>query len=229
MRRTVCLSTAGAQLVREALGSRLMLGFVIAGGAYYALLLASSALDGSALSLSLISVLAHGFVTAESIILYQRKEGRNLKHLSVFCLIGMIVMLTLCVFLGAVVMTLNMGYSAKTEEIMQLWAEANVAGNMPSMVATVAAAGLSGIGMLFLWKALGMCAGLMEHRDTRMKNWFLPAAAFSGLNALIILVMTVIWPSGVMNAAASLVSVARDGLLTALLAQTALRYRARTR
>ncbi len=229
MKRTVRLSPAAAQLVRDALDSRLMLGFVIASGAYYALLLVSSVLDGSAMSLSLVSILAQGFVTAESIILYQRKESRNLKHLSIFCLIGMIVTLALCVFLGAVVMTLNMEYSAKTEEIMQLWAEADMESGMPAMIATVAAAGLSGIEMLFLWKALGMCAGLMEHRDTAMRNWFLPAAGLSGLYALMLLAMNVIWPNGLVSVIASIVCAAREGLLTALLIQAALQYKSKIR
>ena len=67
MRRTVRLSPGTAQLVRDALGSKLMLGFVIVSGIYYGLLFASSILDGSVLSLSLVSILAQGFVTAESI------------------------------------------------------------------------------------------------------------------------------------------------------------------
>ena len=98
MKRTVRLSPAATQLVRDALNSKLMLGFAIISGIYYGLLFASSILDGSALSLSLVSILAQGFVTAESIALYQRKESRNLKHLSIFCLIGMSVTLALCVF-----------------------------------------------------------------------------------------------------------------------------------
>lgn len=229
MRRTVRLSPAAAQLVRDALNSKLMLGFVIVSGIYYGLLFASSILDGSALALSLVSILAQGFVTAESIALYQRKESRNLKHLSIFCLIGMIVTLALCVFLGAVVMTLNMEYSAKTEEIMQFWAEADIASGMPAMIATVVAAGLSGIEMLFLWKVLGMCANVMEHRDTAMRNWFLPAAVFSGLYALTLLAMNVISPSGIVSVFASLVCVAREGMLTALLIQAARQYSAKIR
>jgi hypothetical protein len=223
------MSPGAAQLVRDALGSKLMLGFVIASGIYYALLLVSSFLDGSALSLSLASILCQGFVTAESIILYQRKESRNLKHLSIFCLIGMIVMLALCVFLGAVVVTLNMEYGAKTEEIMQLWAEADIANGMPAMIATVAAAGVVGIAMLFLWKALGMCAGLMERKDTQMRNWFLPAAVSSGLYTLLLLAINVIWPVGVLSVFTSLVCVTRDGLLTALLIQAARDYGAKVR
>ena len=229
MKRTVRLSPAATQLVRDALNSKLMLGFAIISGIYYGLLFASSILDGSTLSLSLVSILAQGFVTAESIMLYQRKESRNLKHLSIFCLIGMIVTLTLCVFLGAVVMTLNMEYSAKTEEIMQFWAEADIANGMPAMIATVVAAGLSGIEMLFLWKALGMCAGLMEHRDTTVRNWFLPAAVASGLYALTLLAMSVIWPSGFFSVIASLLCVGREGLLTALLIQAARQYSAKIR
>ena len=229
MRRTVRLSPAAAQLVRDALGSKLMLGFVIVSGIYYGLLFVSNILDRSALSLGLISILSQGFVTAESIILYQRKESRNLKHLSIFCLIGMIVMLVLCVFLGAVVVTLNMEYSAKTEEIMQLWAENNMESSMPSMIATVAAAGVSGIEMLFLWKALGMCANVMEHRDTSMRNWFLPAAVAAGLYTAMTLAMAVLWPGGAVGVFSSLVCVVRDGLLTALLIQAARQYGASIR
>lgn len=229
MRRTVRLSPAGTQLVRDALGSKLMLGFVIVSGIYYGLLFVSNILDRSALSLGLISILSQGFVTAESIILYQRKESRNLKHLSVFCLIGMIVMLALSVFLGAVVLTLNMEYSAKTEEIMQLWVENNMESSMPSMIVTVAAAGVSGIEMLFLWKALGMCANVMEHRDTSMRNWFLPAAVVSGLYAVMTLAMAVIWPGSAAGVFSSLVCVARDGLLTALLIRAARDYGAKVR
>ncbi len=228
MRRTVRVLPAGPKLVLDALGSRLMRDFVIAGVIYYALLLIANVIEGGALIPSMVPILAQGFVTAESIILYQRRKSTNLRHLSLYCLIGMIVMLLLCLFLGAVVLALNMEYKARTEEIMQLWTEANVANSMPSMIATVAAAGLNGIEMLFLWKALGMCAGLLEG-GSEMKNWFLPAAVFAGLNTAAILILTLLQPGSVFGAAAALVSVVRDGLLTALLIQAARQYSARIR
>ena len=223
MKRTIRFAAAGPQIIREALNSRLLQGFVIASGTYYALLLASSFLDGSALSLGLISILCQGFVTAESIILYQRKESRNLKHLSIFCLTGMIVMFLLCLFLGSVVLTLKgLESGAQTEEIMQMLADMDLSQNMPYMIATVVAAGLNGLEMLFLWKTFGMCADIME-RKGELKNWFLPAAIAAGLNTAMIFVLTVLQPGGVLGAAAALVSVVRDGLLTVLLAKTAMR------
>ncbi len=227
MRRNIRNAAAGSQIIWDALNSRLLLPFVIACGAYYALLLISNALDGSALIPSLISILIQGFVTAESIILYQRKESRNFRHLSVFCLIGMIVMFLLCLVLGSVVMTLkSLESGAQTEEIMQLLADMELSENMPYMIATVAAAGLNGLEMLFLWKTFGMCANILEHKG-ELKNWFLPAAVTAGLNTAMIFVLTVLQPGGVLNAVTALVSVARDGLLTVLLAQAAMGYKER--
>lgn len=225
MKKNPLLSSAGTQLVRDALGGRLMLCFVIACGMYYALMIVSNMTGGNDLILSLILILAQGFVTAESMILYQRKESRNAKHLSVFCLIGMIVLFLIFLFLGAVVLTLNMEYSAKTEEILQLWADADLSSGMPYMIATVASVGLGGLTMLFLWKVLGMSAVLMEHKGT-LKNWFLPAAVMLALYTAMNLALTILQPGNALNIAVALVSIVRDGLLTALLAQTAMRCRA---
>lgn len=225
MKKITRLSSAGAQIVRDALGGKWMLSFVIACGMYYALMLVSNLTGGSDMILGLVLILAQGFVTAESMILYQRKESRNVKHLSVFCLIGMIVMFLLFLFLGAVVLTLNMEYSAKTEEILQLWADADLSSGMPYMIATVVTIGLGGLTMLFLWKALGMSAALMEHKGG-LKNWFLPAAISLALYTAVNLALTILQPGNALNMAVALVSVVRDGLLTVLLAQTAMRCRA---
>lgn len=225
MKKNTRFSSAGAQLVRDALGSKLMLCFVIACGMYYALLLIFNMLGGGDLTLSLVLILAQGFVTAESIILYQRKESRNLRHLSVFCLIAMIALFLLCLFLGAVVMTLkSMESGAQTEEIMEFLASADLSSDMPYMIATVVSVGLGGLTMLFLWKALAMSAGLLEHQG-ELKNWFLPAAVASGLGAAVTLALAAFQPGNAFNMAVVLVSVVRDGLLTALLAQTAIRCR----
>ena len=224
MKKTTRFSPAGSQLVLEALGSKLMLAYVIACGTYYALMLAFMMTGGADMIVSLVTILAQGFVTAESVILYQRKESRNLKHLSVFCLIAMIVMFLLCLFLGAVVLTLNMEYSAQTEEILQLWEDAELSSGMPFMIATVAFVGLSGLTMLFMWKALGMSAALLEHKG-ELKNWFLPAAITSALSAAATLILTILQPGSAFSAAMAAVSVARSGLLTALLARTAVQCR----
>ena len=226
MKKTIRLSAAGSQLVRDALGSKLMLGFVTACGMYYALLLIFNMLGGGDLTLSLVLILAQGFVTAESIILYQRKESRNLRHLSVFCMIAMIALFLLCLFLSAVVMTLKtMESGAQNEEIMEFLAEADFSSDIPYMIATVVSIGLGGLTMLFLWKALGMSAALMEHKG-ELKNWFLPAAVTAALSAAVTLILAVLQPGNAFNMAVALVSAARDGLLTALLAQTAVRCRA---
>jgi hypothetical protein len=226
IKKNVRLSPAMPQLVRDALGSRLMLAYVIASAVYYALLLVSNMAGGTDLLLALSMILAQGFVTAESMILYQRKESRNLRHLSAFCLIAMIIMFLLCLFLGMVVLTLNMEYSARTEEIMQLWAEADLGTGMPFMIVTVVSVGLSGLTLLFLWKALGMCADWLEHRG-QARNWFLPAAIASALGAALTLAMTLLQAESIPGAAANLLSVIRDGLLAALLIQAAARYKAR--
>ncbi len=226
MRKTIRLSSAGPQLVRDALASKLMLGFAIACGMYYALLLIFNMLGGGDLTLSLVLILAQGFVTAESIILYQRKESRNLKHLSVFCLIAMIALFLLCLFLGAVVMTLKtMESSDQTEEIMEFLAQTDLSSDMPYMIATVVSVGLGGLTMLFLWKALAMSAALLNHQG-ELKNWFLPAAITAALSTAGTLILSVLQPGNTFNMAITLVSVARDGLLAALLAQTAMRCRA---
>lgn len=226
MKKITRFSSAGTQLVRDALGSKLMLGFVIACGVYYALLLVFNLLGGGDMTLSLVLILAQGFVTAESIILYQRKESRNLKHLSVFCLIAMIALFLLCLFLGAVIMTLkSMESGVQTEEIMEFLAEADLSSDFPYMIATVVSVGLGGLAMLFLWKALAMCAALLNHQG-ELKNWFLPAAITAALSTAMTLALTALQPGNAFSMAISLISVARDGLLTALLAQTAMRYRA---
>ena len=227
MKKTVRLSAAGQQLVRDAISGKLMLGFVIACGIYYALLLIFNILGGGGLTLSLVLILAQGFVTAESIILYQRRESRNLKHLSVFCLIAMIALFMLCLFLGSVIMTLkSMESGEQTEEIIAFLAEADLSSDMPYMIATVASVGLGGLTMLFLWKALAMSAALLNHQG-ELKNWFLPAAVASALSTAVTLALTALQPGDAFNITIALVSVVRDGLLTALLAQTAIRCKAK--
>ena len=226
MKKISRLSSAGAQLVRDALGSKLMLAFVIVCGLYYVLLLAAQAFGGGGLDLGLILILVQGFVTAECVILYQRKESRNVKHLSVFCLIGMILVFLMCLFLGAVVMTVKTLQSGEqTEEIMELLADTDLSTDLPYMIATVVYFGVSGLSMLFLWKALSMSADLLEHKG-ELKNWFLPAAVTVGLGAAMTLTLAVLQPSAPFNMAVTLASVAREGLLAALLAQTAMRCRA---
>jgi hypothetical protein len=69
----------------------------------------------------------------------------------------------------------------------------------------------------------------MEHRDTSMRNWFLPAAVAAGLYTVMTLAMTVLWPGGAVGVFSSLVCVVRDGLLTALLIQAARDYGAKVR
>ena len=199
MKKISRLSSAGSQLVRDALGSKCMLGFVIACGLYYVLLLAAQAFGGGGLDLGLVLILVQGFVTAECLILYQRKESRNVKHLSVFCLIAMIVLFLMCLFLGAMVMTIKtMESGEQTEEIMELLADTDFSADLPYMIATVAYYGVSGLSMLFLWKALGMSAALMEHKG-EMKNWFLPAAVTVGLCAAMKLALAVLQPSAAFN------------------------------
>ncbi len=226
MKKITRLSAAGSRLVREALGSKLMLGFVIASGMYYALLLVSNVIGGDGLGLGLVMILAQGFVTAESVILYQRRESRNLKHLSVFCLIAMIALFLLCLFLASVIATLKgMESGPQTEEVMALLAEGDLSADMPYMIATVASIGLEGLAMLFLWKALDMSAQLMERRG-ELKNWFLPAAITLALGAVFALVYTALQPGSALNAAVTLASVIRDGLLAALLVRAAAQCRA---
>ncbi len=226
MKKITRLSSAGSRLVGEALGGKLMLSFVIASGIYYALLLVSNVLGGEGLGLGLVMILAQGFVTAESVMLYQRKESRNLKQLSVFCLIAMIALFLLCAFLGSVVATLiGMESGPQTEEVAALLAEADLSAELPYMIATVVSVGLSGLAMLFLWKALAMSAGLMEHRG-ELKNWFLPAAVTLALGAALALAYTALQPGNALNVAVTLASVVRDGLLAALLARASAQCRA---
>ena len=226
MKKITRLSSAGSRLVGEALGGKLMLSFVIASGIYYALLLVSNVLGGEGLGLGLVMILAQGFVTAESVMLYQRKESRNLKQLSVFCLIAMIALFLLCAFLGSVAATLiGMESGPQTEEVAALLAEADLSAELPFMIATVASVGLGGLAMLFLWKALAMSASLMERRG-ELKNWFLPAAVTLALGAALAMAYTALQPGNALNVAVTLASVARDGLLAALLARASAQCRA---
>ena len=225
MKKISRLSSAGPQLVRDALGSKLMLGFVIVCGLYYVLLLAAQAFGGGGLDLGLALILVQGFVTAESLILYQRKESRNVKHLSVFCLIAMIAAFLMCLFLGAVLMTVKTLESGEqTEEIMEFLAETDFSADLPYMIATVAYYAVSGLSMLFLWKALGMSAALLEYKG-ELKNWFLPAAITLALSAAMKLALNVLQPGAVLNTAVTLASVLREGLLAALLARMAAQCR----
>ena len=217
-------SPAAAQNVRNLLDSRLFQGYVFLSVAYYALLFVSNLLEGTDLIVGLILLLVQGFITAESVILYQRKESRNLRHLSIFCLIGMIVMFLVCLFLGATVLTLNVEYKAGTEEILSLWAEADLAKGMPYMIMTVASAGLLGGALLCLWKALGMSADLLEHRGAS-RNWYIPAAITLALFALMTLVMLALQPGHWLNMLTNIVSVIGCFCLALLLWQAGQGFR----
>ncbi|MDO5326487.1 MAG: hypothetical protein Q4G00_07140 [Clostridia bacterium] len=186
-------SPAAAQNVRNMLNSRLFQGYVYLTVAHYVLTFVSNLLTDTDLIIGLILLLVQGFITAECVILYQRKESRNLKHLSIFCLIGMIVMFLICLFLGATVLTLNMEYSAGTEEIVSLWKEADLSAGMPSMIMTVVSMGIVALALLFMWKALGMSADLLEHRGAG-RNWYIPSAIALAVHSLASLVTLVLQP-----------------------------------
>ena len=203
----VRFSPAAAQNVRNMLDSRLFQGYVYLCVAYYVLLFVSNLLMGADLIYGLAIILVQGFVTAESVILYQRKESRNLRHLSVFCLIGMIVMFLIYLFLGATVLTLNVEYSAGTEEIVSLWKEANLSTGMPYMIMTVASVGIMALAMLFMWRALGMSADLLEHKGAS-RNWYTPAAIALAVHSVLSLVMLVLQPDHWMNMLTNAVSLA---------------------
>ena len=226
MKRTIRLSAAGPQLVKDALGGKLMLTYVFFCVAHYILLVVSSVLQDAGLLWSLALILAYGFVAAESLILYQRKESRNLRHLAVFCLLGAIALFLLCLFLTAVIISLNMEYNAQTEEILQLWADADLSTGMPYMIVTVVSIGLTAASLLFLWLSLRMSADMLERKGAA-RNWYLPAAALTFLGFILSLSMFVLkpddWVSMVVNAA-QLASTACLGLL---LAQASREYRAK--
>ena len=224
MKKLPRFSAFAPQVVQNALNSKWLMGFAFACAAYYVLFLVSNLMQDSNIILTVALLLVHGFVTAEAMMLYQRKESRNLRHLSVFCLIGMIVMFLLCLFLGAVVISLNMEYSTKSEEIMQLWADAEISQGMPFMILTVVSAGITGFALLFLWKALGMSADLLERKGDA-KNWFLPAAIFLGLGLILSLTMLVLQPGDWISNTVNAVLLIRDACLTGLMVQAAKEYR----
>ena len=206
-RPIVRFSPAAAQNVRNMLDSRLFQGYVYLTVAHYVLTFVSNLLTNTDLITGLVFLLVQGFITAECVILYQRKESRNLKHLSIFCLIGMIVMFLICLFLGATVLTLNVEYSAGTEEIVSLWKEANLSAGMPSMIMTVVSMGIAALALLFMWKALGMSADLLEHKGAG-RNWYPPAAIALAVNSLVSLVMLVLQPVHWINILTNAVSLA---------------------
>ena len=224
-KNTIRLSAAGPQAVRDGLKSRLMQGFVFLCVCHYALLLAGgfSRLGEMTLTGFLIPVVSQGFVTAECLILYQRKESKNLRHLAVYCLIAMTVMLLLFLVFGALLVTLNAEYNARTQEIMQLWTEADLSSGMPWMIAAVVSMGLAGAGYLCLWKALGMCAQLLEGKGS-VRNWLFPAALLLALQALLNLAMTAAQPGTWMDAAVNAASIGKQACLAALLWQGSRRY-----
>lgn len=223
IKRTARIPAGVPQKIKELLGGRLMLAFVAVSIAYYVLLLFANIMAGTDMIFGLVTILVQGFVTAESMILYQRKESRNLKHLSVFCLIGMIVMFLIALFLGITLVTLNMEYSAQTEEILQLWAEADLSAGMPFMIATVVTVFATALSLLFMWKALGMSADMLEHRGGG-RDWYLPSAITLGAVALITLTMTVLKPGGWADAVQNVLSLIRHVCLVLLLWQASRMY-----
>ena len=221
---TIRLSSAGPQLVRDMLNSKWMQGYAFTCVGYYVLYVLSSIMQESDMIFTLAMMLIHGFVAAESLILYQRKEGRNLRHLSIFCLIGMIVLFLLCLFLGSVVYTLNAEYSTQSEEILQLWTDADLSTGMPYMILSVVSIGLSGFAMLFLWKALGMSADMLEHKGSA-KNWYLPAGIFIGVNWLLSLAGLILQPGDWASMTVNIVLLLRDACLTMMMILAAKAYK----
>ena len=202
------LPAVSAQAIKSILGSALMRAYVFITAGYYALFFLSSLAGQSDMIMALVSLLVYGFITAESLILYQRKESANFRHLSVFSLIGMIVMALVCLFLTATVITLNMEYSAGTEEIIKLWQEGNLGEGMPAMIATTVSTGVIALSLGFEWKALGAAANALEHKGGS-RNWFLPAAILTILQAAIAVGLLALGPVGWMDIVVNAVSAGR--------------------
>lgn len=228
MKRTVRLSFGGGQMVRDILGGRLMQAYVFACVGYYILLVFSNIVAQADLIWGLGSILVQGILAAESLILYQRKESKNLRHLSLFCLIAGIVMALVCLFLGSVVVSLNMGYSAKTEEVLQLWAEENLAAGMPYMIVSVIFVGVEAAALLTLRPALSMSADMLDRKGAS-RNWYLPAAILLSLSLALSVGMTAInFSMNWLDISVTVLEFARNACAALLMFTASREFRAKT-
>ena len=219
--------TAGVmnQRIREMLGGTVMKVYLGLSITVYVITLLSYVLAGSEgnLLMMLFTTLTQGFVAAECIILYQRKESRNFRHLSAYCLLGAAVMVILFLFLLATVIALITGYASGDEVMLEMWVEEDMAHNLPGMILTVVQTLLTAVTLLIFRFALKLAADWSDRQKTG-RNWFRPAAILQMLCAVMTVAASVLAMSSYVELGVQLITVARDVCLGVLLYQAGREY-----
>lgn len=216
------------QIVREPLNSgtmRVYLGLVLAA---YAVTLITGVLAGTEgnLLVTLFTLLTQGFVAAQCVMLYQRKESQNFRQLSVYCLIGGIFLTAVALFLGAVVLSLAMGVSSGQEEIVEIWNAEGMSQNMPAMIVTVVQTAVSAAALFFIRLALRQGADILERKRTTERNWFRVSAIMQFVSAVLLAVLVVLALEGWLDGAVQAVTVAKEVCLGLLFCQAAQQFKA---
>ncbi|MBR6186947.1 MAG: hypothetical protein IKQ41_11885 [Clostridia bacterium] len=186
------MRAVGAQAVRERLGSKRMLLFVALTVCQFAAAFGVRAISGAPPLSFLVYTMIEGFVTAETVRLYLKKESRTMRHLSVYSMGMAVVMLT--VFFGLTVLMIAAA-SAKNslpEGMLEEWTR-DYAGDPLRMLLSTALTGVTGVFYIFLRLALKQGADVME-RKREERDWRKPAAYLTVLTALLSLAEELLSP-----------------------------------
>ena len=215
MQKNAGVRAVGAQRVREILGGTWMRVFVALTVCEFALAFGMRMLSGASPVSFIVYTMAEGFVTAEVLILYQRKESRNLRHLSVYSAVMAVVMLT--VFVGLTVLAITMAASKDSlpEDMLEEWTR-DFADNFPKMIFSTVLTGVTGAQYIFLRLALKQGADLMDRKKAD-RDWRMPAAALTIAVAVLSAAEEAMGPFNWLTAGMELVGFLRSITLAALL------------
>lgn len=183
MKKNVGVRAVGAQAVREILEGKWMLLFVALTIGQFALVFGARMISGINPISFIIYTMMEGFVTAEVLILRQKKESRNMRHLSVYSLVMAVVMLTLFVGLSVVVVSVAMSKDALPQDMLEEWTR-DYESNFPKMILSTVLTGVTGVQYIFLRLTLKQGAEIMDRKRTE-RDWRLPAAILTALVALL--------------------------------------------
>ena len=227
MKQSKGMISAGSQAIQALLGGQRMKIFLFLTIGVYVITLLSYAVAGSQenLILTLITTLAQGFVAAECIMLYQHKESRNFRHLSVFCILAAMAMFVVFLGLLTVMISLIQGYSAGDEEFLKFWAEEDIGRDLPSMILTVVQTLVNAVMLLILRFSMRQAGDLLDHKNTG-RNWFRASAYLMFLYVAVTLAIAVMEMGSWMAIGVQALTAARDVLLGVLLLQAGREYAA---
>lgn len=169
MKKNAGMRAVGAQAVRELLGGKWMRLFTALTVCQFALAFAVRMMSGINPISFILHTMMEGFVAAEAVILCQRKESRNLRHLSVYCTVMAVLMLT--VFLGLTVLAVAMATAKDSlpADLLEEWTR-DYADNFPRMILSTALTGVMGAYYIFLRLTLRQGADILDRKRTD-RDW----------------------------------------------------------